>query len=221
MNNYQTMANTGRNMGDQVIYYRRPLLDKDGNPAENAGWIVWGDSTSGTKLRDYAIRGFTPIFTYGAINSAANIKWAEDNKVKPPAWPWVPILRHPDGPAEFPIDQILTLRWYRPENCPVPGVVWPQLKGVKIKEYRCPECKRAPFVDNAGGVGAIYGLGTHLRIMHGWDRVALMAYGDRIGVDFNAVDVMNQLVQEYDAEPKAVRRSRSQAAEPQVEIEVV
>ena len=218
MNSYQSMANPGRNLGDQVIYYRRPLVDRHGNKAENAGWIVWGDSTSGTKLRDYSIRGFTPIFNYGAVNSTANIKYAEEHGIAPINWPWIPILRHPDGPAEFPLDQVLSMRWYRPENCPVPDVSWPQLKGVKIKEYRCPECNRPAFVDNASGVGAVYGLGTHLRIMHEWDRVSLMAYGDRIGIDFNAVDVENKLVQEY--EPK-VAAPRRKAPEPQVEIEVV
>lgn len=219
MNNFQ---NPGRNLGDQVIYYRRPEFDRDGNRAENAGWITWGDSTSGTKLRDFQVRGMTPLFKYGVINSKANQKYAEEHDISPDKSVWVPILRHPDGPAEFPIDQVLTLRWYRPENCPVPGTVFPQLSGVKVKEYRCPECKRPPFVDNHDGVGAVYGLATHLRIMHGWDRVALMAYGDRIGVDFNSVDVLAQLVSEYEpaASEKPQRRQRA-LAEPQVEVEVI
>jgi hypothetical protein len=213
MNDVRTTANVGRNLGDQVIYYRRP------NEGENAGWITWGDSASGTKLRDFGVRGFQPLYKYGVINSKKNQQYAEEHGISPDKSVWIPILTHPDGPAEFPLEQIMTLRWYRPENCPIEGVVWPQLTGVKIKEYRCPECKRPPFINNADGVGAVYGLGNHLRIMHGWDRVALMAYGDRIGIDFNAVDVMNQLVKEYEPATK-VRKSRV-TAEPQVEIEVV
>ena len=34
--------------------------------------------------------------------------------------------------------------------------------------------------------------------MHGWERVSLMAYGDRVGIDFNAADVGNLLVQDYE-----------------------
>ena len=43
---------------ERVIYYRKPN-----------GWITWADSESGTKMRDFAIRGFSPMLKYGAITS--------------------------------------------------------------------------------------------------------------------------------------------------------
>lgn len=219
MNEYRAAGmNPGRNMGDQVMYYRRPLYDQYGNKAENAGWITWGDTTSGTKARDYMIRGFELLRKYGVINTAANEKLADEEKIDANLRVWAPILRHPDGPGEFPLDQVLTLKWYRPEFCPIPGVVFPQLEGQKVREYRCPECTRPPFVDDIAGVGGIRALAGHLRIMHKWDRTNLMAYGDRIGVDFNKVDVTDVAVQEYSPDTTPKRRGKAQ---PSVPVEVI
>ena len=196
-----------RGGGDQVIYYRRPLMGKFGMPAEDAGWIVIGDSISGSKHLDYARRGFTPLHKYGRINTsirdakafgakgqAAEEGWTNDR------YKWEAILSHPDGPAEFPVEQVLTYRWYRPEFCPIPDVIFPQLQGLKIKEYRCPErCGRFPFIDFDGS-GGIRNLASHLRISHKWDVASLMAYGDRIGVDFTQADVTTAIAEEYSPE---------------------
>lgn len=181
-----TWAGGGGMKGDQIIYYRKP------NRGEEAGWITWGDSVSGSKLRDMIRRGFTPLMQYGVINSIENMARARSDGERI----WGPILRHPEGPSEFPIEQVLTYRWYRPEECPVVEAVFPQLSGMRVKEYRCPECRHAaPYVDT-GHASGVRGLATHLRVTHGWDRVSLMAYGERIGVDFNqAWQVMG--VEEY------------------------
>lgn len=195
-----------RGAGDQIIYYRKP--DK----GLEANWITWGDSLSGSKYRDYGKRGFTPLEKYGTINNVQRDLRAFGSKTSPIApeynpeisenvrgrYIWEQILSHPDGPAEFPIDQVITYRWYRPENCPVPDAYFPQLKGLKIKEYRCPErCGRQPFVD-VDGIGGVTSLANHLRISHEWDRTNIMAYGDRVGIDFNKLDVIDMPVEEIE-----------------------
>lgn len=200
------MTNQRTGAGDQVIYYRRPV----GPDKEESGWIIIGDTLSGTKYRDYVRRGFQPLEKYGSVNTAGRDARAFGTKTTPAEEGWTParyrweqILSHPDGPGEFPVDQILTYRWYRPENLPIPGVVFPQLQGVKVKEYRCPErCGRPPFVD-IDGTGGMRGLGSHLKIAHEWDTVALITYGERVGLDFLKADVAEFSAQEYIVEQAA------------------
>jgi len=204
MQDFASWGATGRNLGDEVIYYRRPV---DGE--HNAGWITHGDSISGTKFKDMVSRGFEPLMKYGSINTKAN---------EARGWGiWEPILSHPDGPAEFPLEQIVISRWYKPDQCPVPTVRFPQLRGVKIVEYRCPECSRPPFPelkkDDAVLVSAVGSLGNHLRIMHKWDRLSLLGYGDRVGIDFNAIDARTDIVYEYEDVGEA------ETVEPDFEVE--
>ena len=193
-----------RGAGDQVIYYRKP------NKGLEPGWITPGDSLSGTKYRDYAKRGFQALEKYGTINtvqrdlraygsksSPVALEFQDSNPLRRELYRWEQILTHPDGPAEFPVEQIIAYRWYRPENCPVPDVRFPQLQGLKIKEYRCPErCGRPPFVD-IDGIGGVTTLANHLRITHEWDRISIMGYGERVGIDFNKLDVVDMPVQDY------------------------
>jgi len=199
---YKTGHSIGRGLGDEVIYYRRPFLTRDGEPAENAGWITWADSFSGTKLRDYEVRGFTPLRKYGRLNTSLRERQLAERieageQMTPRQYQaeyiWGAILRHPDGPAEFPVEQILQLGWYK--NPPVKGVTFPQLRSHKVKEYRCPECRRLfPEFD---GKGAAQPFGNHLRIMHGYDRSNLMTFGDRIGIDFSAIEGGGVYAEEY------------------------
>ena len=190
--------------GDQVIYYRKPDTGLHG------GWITWGDSISGSKQRDMIKLGFYPLIKYGTINNLQREVRAFGTKSSPIApeyavlepqdhrarYLWEQILTHPDGPAEFPVEQVVAYRWYRPEKCPVPEAYFPQLEGVKIRELTCPEhCGREPFVE-LNGVGGISALRQHLRIMHKWDQSNLNAYGERVGIDFNRVDVKDILINE-------------------------
>ena len=100
--------------------------------------------------------------------------------------PWKPILLHPDGPSEFPVDQILTLRWFEEENCPVPGTKFPQLAGHQVKKWPCVEhgCDRSFFSFDDDGEGPPK-LAEHLRIMHRWGVQDVIALGDRLGVNFD------------------------------------
>lgn len=198
MSEYSVANTTSRGLGDEVIYFRRPFLTRDGEPAENAGWITWADSLSGTKLRDYEVRGFTPLRKYGQFNKEARlnrtIEKAQDENWTPrqfqSEWLWGAILRHPDGPAEFPLEQILALRWYERENCPLrdvdPVKLFPQLNGHRIKKHRCPQCRRT-FAE-VDGKGAGEPFANHLRIMHDYDMTNILAYGEKIGLDFTGIE---------------------------------
>lgn len=173
---------------ERVIYYRKP-----------DGWITWADSESGTKLRDFSIRGFQPLFEYGVVTGYMD----REQKTPDPGSVWGPILRHPKGPAEFPVEQIVALRWHT--EPPIP-VKFPQLQGMKIVQYQCPECSRAPFAELKDGeevvLSAIKSLGTHLTTMHDWDRLALLRWGDRVGIDFDAIDARVEVPYEYEEKPE-------------------
>lgn len=176
MNDYRGVAQSAQGgKFEKDIYYRRPV-DADENP----GWITTGAQKSGTALRDYTMRGFEPLWKYGSIPHD------EPNR-------WKTILTHPDGPAEFPADQILSLRWYEEKECPVPGVRFPQIAGAKVREYRCPICKGRKFVQ-VNGRGGIGDLGNHLAIIHKWDRQSIRSYGEEIGVDFTDTEAVTDIV---------------------------
>jgi hypothetical protein len=154
---------------EQAMYFRRPLHWEN-----QPGWIVV-DGTNADRVEGKMWLGFEPLHKYGRIEG-----------VEAGGNPWIKILEHPDGPAEFPVDQVMTLRWYKEKDCPIPGTKFPQLQGHKVVEYKCPECNREPFpaFDGKGGVEA---LAFHLRIIHSWDRASLVRYGERVGIDFDAI----------------------------------
>ena len=158
------------------------------------GWIVVTQYRGGANIEMFLDRGFEPLRKYGDVTQFHGTN--EDGKPKrDPAGIWGPILRHKDGPAEFSAEQIITARWYKESDLPVPGVKWPQLRGVQIKEYQCPQCNRAPFVSAIGADGeplsigdGTIGLANHLGTSgHQWDRLSLMSYGEKVGIDFNAI----------------------------------
>jgi hypothetical protein len=168
---------------DRAVYYRRPKVDRGGDPMQHPGWITFG---SRTQMEHFIGRGFEPLLEYGVIPANDPVLRDEDGQPAPLRSPWYPILAHPKGPSEFPLDQITTFRWYIPRECPNPEAKFPQLQGHKVTHYPCPECQRPPFiaVDELGG---IVHLARHLRVSHDWDRISLLAYGDRVGIDFNVV----------------------------------
>lgn len=174
------MGGGGRN-SEKVIYYRR-----------KNGWITWGD-TQASKQMTMIAKGNQPLPQFH------HIMYSEDL--------WGPILRHPEGPALFPVEQVLTYRWYRKDMLPdlrpivpqgrdlvrsgaQPKVSFPQLAGVKIVEFPCPEpCNRS--------FHSPLHLGGHLRVMHGYDRSEILKYGEAMGIDFSKVPGGKAIV-EYD-----------------------
>ena len=184
------MASQGLTRGgkmDRAMYYRRP--DK----GQHKRWIV---IDSRTMLESFQMRGFVPLFDYGYI--PYNDPDMVDDKgghTVPLSSPWKPILQHPKGPSEFPVEQVISSRWYIPEECPWPAAKFPQLSGNKVTHYPCPECDRFPF-QAVNDIGGIQHLSTHLRLSHDWDRISIMKYGERMGIDFDVV--YGDLKQTYD-----------------------
>lgn len=188
MQEYQSTALGGALRGrggkyDRAMYYKRPETSRSGQKLEHAGWVVIG---SRTHMENMMVRGFTPLLDYGYIPYVDPELKDDDGQPAPLRSPWYPILAHPKGPSEFPAEQVLTLRWYVPAECPNPKAVFPQLKGHKVTNYPCPECSRHFAGIDDLGVG-IRGLATHLRLRHDWDRPSMLAYGERVGIDFNVV----------------------------------
>jgi len=162
---WQAMAESmtgGKRQSEKVIYYRL-----------KSGWIGWGD-TQASKQLGMIQKGAIPLPQYGTITNSEDI--------------WGPILRHRDGPAEFPVEQVLTYRWYKPENVPVQNVRFPQLAGQKIVEFPCPECSRPAFHSPIH-------LGSHLRVMHAYDRSEVLKYGEAMHIDFSKIPGGKEVVE--------------------------
>lgn len=162
-----SLERTSRRKSEVVIYYRRPMK------GEHAGWITWGDSQP-SKRADMVLRGFEPLPQFGRI--ATGVLAFDQYGV------WGPILTHPRGPAVFPAEQVITFRWYDPEQVgdpwrPIPNVKFPQLKGQKIVEFDCPECSDRVFAK------ALH-LARHLRNTHDYDRSEIIKLGEELGIDF-------------------------------------
>jgi hypothetical protein len=232
LSEYAAYSTSGRGMGDEVIYYRRPFKTRDGEPAENAGWIVFADSLSGTKLRDYEVRGFTPLRSYGRLNDEERlndvIKRSKRERWTPrqfdAEWQWGQILRSPGGPEEFPLDQIMTLRWFDPQQCPIKDIdpvdLFPQLRGHRVKKYRCPQCPRSFY--EVDGAGAAEPFANHLRIQHDYDMQNILVYGDKIGLNFTAVQYGGEQSEEItfgEVEPEVVARRGRTPREPEFAME--
>lgn len=165
---------------ERVIYYRNPTVTQDGRPHHEPGWIHWGDSQEQKQVWEWA-KGRLPLNRFGAIEAKKNDD-APDGPFEKYG-PWGPILCHPEGPKEFPVDQILTFGWYDPKRCPVPGVRFPQLRewiaeGNEITEYACPECNSVAYREARF-------LGRHLKNTHGWDRLEIIAFGKEVGFDLS------------------------------------
>jgi len=165
-------------------YYRKP------DRGDEANWITVKGIKHGKRERLEDHKGFTYLREYGEMPDGHTNQWE-----------W--ILTHEGGPEEFPASQILTYRWYNPEDIPTrcdwegkdeepcpymlklqEGVTFPQLTGHKVEELSCPECDRPPFavIDGVGGIGP---LARHLSIMHDWDADRMTKYGKKVGIDFD------------------------------------
>lgn len=199
----------GRKGHPDVIYYRN-----------KRGWITWGD-TQASKQINMMQKGSQPMPQYGNITHSADL--------------WGPILRG-GGAHEFPVEQVLTYRWYRKEMLPdlrpivmqgrnevrtgtQPVVNFPQLKGVKITEFPCPEgcvitATNGKMIDKAYH-NPIH-LGSHLRVMHGYDRSEILKYGEAMGIDFSKVVGGKELVK-YEFE-EAAEEVQKDAEEVEFEL---
>ncbi|KKM96952.1 hypothetical protein LCGC14_1172980 [marine sediment metagenome] len=174
-----------RSKYEKHMYYRKP------DRGSEANWITVKGRKHGKqdRLEDY--KGFTPLKQFGELIDGHTNQWES-------------IFLQEGGPEAFPVDQVLTLRWYNPADLPTDcsygndddppcpymmklkeeGVKFPQLEGHKVVELFCPECDRAPFgvVNGVGGIGP---LARHLSTMHDWDADRMAKYGEKVGIDFD------------------------------------
>lgn len=194
-----TWADQGNSKEEAVIYYRR-----------RNGWITWGD-TQPSKQIIMLRKGATPLPQYGNITASEDL--------------WGPILRN-GGAHEFPVEQVLTYRWYRKDMLPdlrpiqqvgrtmqrvgaQPKVVFPQLVGVKITEFPCPEpCNRT--------FHSPLHLGGHLRVMHEYDRSEILKYGEAMNIDFTKIPGGKAIV-EYDG-PTALEAAEEVVEDAEFEV---
>jgi hypothetical protein len=159
--------NTDSKKEDTRIYWKRPMIDpSNGKPDAAPGWIMWGsDDMISTSFRDsWFIYGRQPLPQYGHLRTEEY-------------GPWGTILSHPNGPAEFPVEQIQAFGWYDPAQVPVPGVKFPQLQGLEIIVYDCPECTNKNYLEPVH-------LARHLRNTHDWQWRDIAAYGEEQGILF-------------------------------------
>lgn len=185
--------NPASRKSEVVGYYRRPPKGGMKN------WIIWADTQSG-KRDDFIYRGFTPL-NMGRVGS--NFK-GRDAELFNQYGPWGAILSRPGGPALFPLDQVITFRWYLPENVgapdqgyePMTHIRFPQLaqavkEGLKIREYGCPDCESITYLQPVH-------LARHLRNSHDWDRSDILAWGTAMGIDFSKEFKPRLVTYDYD-----------------------
>ena len=96
-------------------------------------------------------KGYTRLTQYGTFNPGTAEARAKPTSVDDRGVPfnaanapymWLMIFQR-GGAKEFPVSQIIAFHWHvRP---PFKGVTFPQLKGVDITDYQCPECDRGLF----------------------------------------------------------------------------
>lgn len=167
----QMLGQAKGRVSERIMYYRKP------NKGAEAGWIVTAGTNPERQLSLYA-KGFVPLDRYGFVNpqDMPVPEWVPEDQSHAYRV-WAKILTAPGGPDEFPIEQIVQLRWYDPNRCPVPGTRFPQMAGTKIARYFCPECHNTYFHDTMG-------LGRHLRGQHEYDRTEIATYGAEVGINF-------------------------------------
>ncbi len=177
----------------KVIYARRPQKDANtGKPLQMAGWVTWiDDDTQTGALWLKVAQGWTILKQYGNLG--------QRDGSPDPLGPWQKILEHRSGPAEFPVDQLMEFGWYDAERVPVPGVRFPQLRGMKIPTYPCPECSDRNFLKPIH-------LARHCRNAHSYDRKDIQDLAEQLGIDLVKEMYQNKervQVYDYSDEPEA------------------
>lgn len=157
-------------VSERIMYYRKP------NRGRDAGWIILAGTNPERQLGLFA-KGLVPLDRYGFVNPQVVTPPDPGSDQAEAYRMWAPILTAPGGPEEFPVSQLLEQRWYDPDICPVRGVRFPQLDGVALTKFWCPECETVYFHK------AIH-LARHLRSSHEWDRAEIGAYGAEAGINF-------------------------------------
>ena len=137
------------------------------------GWVAFGPAYPAAWAKRLKA-GQTPLPQYGQYDFSRRGMDADGRPWDAKAEPWRLIFQK-GGAEQFPVEQIVAFRWHlRP---PYREVSFPQLEGVEIEVYECPECE-------AGVFSRTMDLGKHLRLGHGYARSDLTEYGREAGIVF-------------------------------------
>lgn len=167
----------------QHAYYKR----------RSDGWIItsgaWPSAKADKEFKgyDYLPAFGTFLMSFGDDINTANQRDRTGRKFFPHKEPWRLILQHPDGPAQFPVAQIIAYRWHlRP---PYREVRFPQMADVNVTDLFCPECEAGIF-SSESEQEAVDMLRTHLTSKindtHQYRPEDFRSLGESIGVDFFA-----------------------------------
>lgn len=167
------------------------------------GWIITAPVWASYR-NDMEFKGYDFLSEYGTfvMDMAGNrsTKDLRGNYFSVVDEPWRFIFQR-GGAKEFPVEQILAFRWHiRP---PYREVKFPQLEGVTVYDYFCPECEKGVF-SSQFQQEAIDHLRVHLisrfDAAHSYRPEDLRALGEQYGIDFFA--------------PRRGRRQVVQTAQP-------
>ena len=117
-----------------------PGRGKHGYYRKTNGWIVTGATTASNRS-GYEYKGFIFLARYGEFANGQAFGAPKEQDARGVPWnpfmePWRLIFQK-GGAGEFPIDQIVAMGWHlRP---PYREVKFPQLAGVNITDFPCPE----------------------------------------------------------------------------------
>lgn len=160
-------------VSERCMYYRKP------NRGAEANWIVV-NGTNAERQQGLFQKGFVPLQQYGFVDPQAVTvpPYLEEDEGRAASYrTWAKILLAPGGPDEFPVDQLISYRWYDTGICPVGPTRFPQLVGVKILRVWCEECSTVYYHKATH-------LARHLRTVHSYDRADVRAYGEQYGITF-------------------------------------
>ncbi len=188
-------------------YYRKPN-----------DWIVVAATTPSNRS-GYEYKGFTYLPQYGEFANGTNERTATQNARDDRGNPWNPAIEpwrlifQRDGAKEFPIDQIIAFRWHL--TPPYKEVTFPQLEGVDITVYPCPECDKGVF-SSTNPLGASGQLRTHLTCgsnkRHEYSPGDLRELGQELKIDFDSARVgrIEQVKEQIDEPQEAPEMTLSE-----------
>ena len=164
---FPTVAEVSASELNFFIYFRKP-----------DGWIVAAPGWP----QEYAKRlrqGYTPLPQYGSFVPGHKSRDSRGLAFSAAREGWRVGFQKggADFAREFPVAQIVAYNWHL--TPPYREVDFPQIAGMDIPAYECPECVRPPLPTTQT-------LATHLRVGHDYSRVDLREYGKEVGIEFSA-----------------------------------
>ena len=193
-------------------YFRRSLneVNSDGHPHPQRGWIITGNATW-SNVQHFTEKGYERLPHYGTfvIDTAdpRGTPKAIDTRGVP--WnsalePWKQILQM-GGAKEFPVSQIIAMHW--DIHPPYRGVAFPQLRGVEVTNYQCPECTRGPFsglTPRAAAELLRQHLTSRIDNRHEYRPEDIREVGRALGIDFYTRNLSREILTYAKSEPESL-----------------